>query len=132
MVEKEKYKIWYDEENGVLRVDIYDRFDSEAASGFLNFIRENFESEKHRYSLIYMGERAQPLPDKETRRTIREKAGLVNWDKIAILGAKPGLRIFSKILVAALGKSENTKFLATEEEALVWLKDEKEKEKESK
>jgi len=122
-----KYKIWYDEDNGIMRADIFETFDVEASSGFFGYIDKNFTNEQQRYLLAYVAEAAQELPSKETRRSLRENAPTVKWDKIALLGAKPGLRMFAKIIVAAAGKTKDTKFFTTEEKAIAWLKAEKEK-----
>jgi len=131
MIEKTKFKLWYDEENGVIRTVIFETLDAEASSSLFDSIRENFEPEKQRYFLADMtSEKAQTLHDKETRRTLREKMPLINWGKIAILGANPGVRMLTKIVMTAVGKARDAKFFDKEEEALAWLKAEKEKEKE--
>ncbi|TKJ43708.1 hypothetical protein CEE36_03205 [candidate division TA06 bacterium B3_TA06] len=132
MEEKEKYKIWFDEENEVMRAVLYQALDSEGTSGFFHFVKDNFEPELHRYFFIELAEESQTLHDKQTRKTIRETINLVNWGKIAIHGANPTLRMLGKIVFTAIGRGRDLKFFDTEEEALAWLKDEKGKEKESK
>jgi|GEM_PF-1212241 len=133
MIEKTEFKLWYDEENGVMRTVIFETLDAEASSSLFDSIKDNFEPEKHRYFLADMtSEKAQTLHDKATRRTLREKMPQVNWGKIAILGANPGLRMLTKIVMTAAGKARDAKFFDKEEEALAWLKAEKEKEKEKK
>jgi hypothetical protein len=131
MIEKPRFKLWYDEENEVIRAIILETLDAEASSSFLDSIKENFEPEKHRYFFVDLSpEKSQTLHDKETRRTLRKKMPQVNWSKIAILGANPGIRMLTKIIMAAAGKARNAKFFDNEEEGLAWLKAEKEKEKE--
>jgi len=132
MVEKEKYKIWFDQENEILRAEILEKFEPEDAVGFVDFLLKEFNPEQQRYFLVNIYHPAQVMPSKETRTTLREKGSLTNFYKMAICGAKPGLRMVGRIVVAAIGKANDSKFFATEEEALAWLKNEKEKEKESK
>ncbi len=124
-----KYKIWYDEDNGIMRAEIFEKFDVEDTSGFFDYVDKNFTDEQKRYLLAYVAEAAQDLPSKETRRSLRENAPAIQWDRIGLWGAKPGLRMLVKIILVAAGKTRNTKFFATEEEALVWLKTEKKKDK---
>lgn len=121
-----KYKVWYDEERGILCSDIVETFDVESATGFFNAVKD-FEPEKQRYFLVYLAEGAQPLPDRETRRTIREKAAGVNWGKLALIGVKPALKMVARIVMTAAGKAKDTMFFSTEEEALAWLEEEKKK-----
>jgi len=131
--EKMNYKAWYDEENGILRADILKKFEPEDTKGLMNVVNNEFTDEQRRYLLLTMFEDAQVMPSKETRKAMREAASLVKLSKIAMCGAKPTVRMLGKIVIAAMGKTEDSKFFATEEEALAWLKAEKEKEsKESK
>lgn len=123
-----KFKIWYEEDPGVLRADIYERFSLEEVNAFVDYIVDNYDEAKHKYALIYMGDEAQSMVDKETRKLVRERAQQVKWGKIAILGAKSFLRMFAKIAVTALGKADVTRFVDSEEEGLAWLKGEMEKE----
>jgi hypothetical protein len=124
-----KYKVWYDEENGVLRADVLDTFDAETATAFFKEVNGKYTEEQQNYFMAYMSEEAQRLVDKETRRAARDGAALLKWDKLAILGAKPGLRMVTKIVMTAVGKAKDTKFFDDEEKALAWLKTEKEKAK---
>lgn len=126
------YKAWYDEENGILRADILKKFEPEDTKGLMNVVNNEFTDEQRRYLLLTMFEDAQVMPSKETRKAMREAASLVKLSKIAMCGAKPTVRMLGKIVFAAMGKTKDSKFFATEEEALAWLKDEKGKEKESK
>ena len=128
MIEKPKFKLWYDEKTGLLYADILDTFDAETAKSFFQEVTNNFSEEQQRYFLVHMFEAAQKLVDKETRRSAREGTASVKWNRIAIWGAKASLRMVTKIVLLAVGKANETKFLETEEEALTWLKAEKEKE----
>jgi hypothetical protein len=128
MKEKDKSKLWYDEENGILWLEIFDKFETEDVESFINFLK-GFTPEQRRYlSVKIASERGQIIPDKEGRQVLKRDAQPLNLYKIAICGAKPTVRMFGKIAATALGRAKDTKFFATEEEAVAWLKAEKEKE----
>lgn len=117
-----KFKDAYDEKEGILRVDVLDTFDGETTFEFFTSMNEKYTPEQQRYCLIYMAEAAQRLVDKEVRRVAREKGALLKWDKLAIWGAKPGLRMVAKIVLTAIGKGNDTQFFENEQEAFSWLK----------
>lgn len=118
-----KYDINYDPKERLLLADILETFDEEAGAGFLEKLKNGFNDEQRRYMLAYMAEEAQPLPDKKTRRFLREKTAEVPLGKVAIYGAKPGLRMVAKIILAAVGKGGDAKFFSTREDAFSWLKE---------
>lgn len=123
------YKIWFDEKEGITRADIFESFNPEIATSFFDEIKDNFTEEQIKYFLACLGENAQDIIDRETRKVCTEKGKLIKWQKIALYGAKPGLRMLAKIVVKAMGRGKDTGFFATEEEALAWLNAAKEKEK---
>lgn len=132
MKEKDKSKLWYDEENGVLWLEIFDKFETEDVGSFFNSAK-GFTPEQRRYlSVKISSERGQIIPEKEGRQLLKKGAASLDLYKIAICGAKPAVRMFGRIAATALGRAKDTKFFATEEEAVAWLKAEKEKEQESK
>jgi hypothetical protein len=131
MEEEKKYKMWFDKESGILRTEIYVAFDPETATIYFDKILD-FPDEQQRYVMVLLGVDAQEVVGKETRKILREKTVRSKWEKIAIYGAKPALRMLAKIMVTAIGRAKNTKFYATEEECLDWLKAEMEKDKTAK
>lgn len=117
-----KYKIWFDEESGMLKSEIYETFDAETSSSFFDEMLNNYTPDQQRYCLISLGNNAQDMIDKETRRISKEKGSNLKWEKIAVYGAKPVLRMLAKIILKAIGKAKDTQFFETEEEAFAWLK----------
>ncbi len=126
--ELKHFKHWYDEKEGMLRVDVLQRFDAEATDKFFTTVAE-YTEEQQRYVLCFVDDDAQKLVDKETRKVAAEKGKLIKWSNIAIWGAKPGLRMVAKIVMTAIGKGNSTKFFKSEEESLAWLKKLQEKDK---
>ena len=129
---KSAYKLWFDEELGVLRFVVYRAFDADTARVFMDEIL-NYPEEQQRYLMASFGKDAQKVVDKETRQIIREKGKENKWRKIAIYGAKPGLKMLAKIVVtAAFGRGKETEFFLEEKEAVDWMKAEIEKDKAAK
>lgn len=124
-----KYDMSYDEKNKVLRAEVYEKFDAQTGVAFFKDFK-SYSDEQQRYLLANIYEPAQKLVDKETRRTMRENAKGLKWEKIAIIGAKASLRMVVKIVLTAAGKGKETQFFDAEEDALAWLKSEQEKAKE--
>lgn len=119
-----KYKVWFDNAKEILRADIYQRFDENDVNGFVDELMK-YESEKQKYFLVFMDDPAQELIDGKTRKLIATRAKEVHWGKIAIMGARPVLRMFAKIAVTAIGKSKDTGFFKDEQEAETWLAEQK-------
>jgi hypothetical protein len=118
-----KFKEWYDEKEGILYVDVIERLDAEAVGHLFTLIPQKYSKEQLRYWLVKISDEAQKLVDKETRQVAAEKIKVLHWDKIAFYGAKPGLRMISKIVLTAAGRGDTTKFFKNEEEARAWLKE---------
>lgn len=119
-----KYKVWFDEAKGILRADIYQRFEQNDVNGFVDELMK-YEGERQKYFLVFMDDPAQELIDGSTRKLIATRAKEVHWGKIAIMGARPVLRMFAKIAVTAIGKSKDTGFFKDEQEAEAWLAEQK-------
>lgn len=120
-----KYSAEYDEKEGILRIGVLERYDVPAVHSFFRDIREKFGIEKTRRILAFVAEPAQEIPDKETRKLLRNEAVTFDWGKIAVWGAKPALRMVSKILMVAIGKKDIVGFFDKETDAIAWLKADK-------
>jgi hypothetical protein len=121
MEAEKKFKIWFDGETGILRSEIYKPFNPERATAVFEEIFNNHSEEQQRYILVFLGPDAQAIIDKETRRLAREKTKDNKWEKIAIYGAKSGVRMLAKVVLTAIGKGKDTKFFPTEKECVEWL-----------
>ncbi len=128
METKKKFKLWYDEKEGVVRGEIYERFDAESLDQFYTEATK-YTPEQQRYVVGWLFDDAQQMVDKEARKVAKEKGNLVHFEKMALIGAKPVIRMIAKIVMTAQGRGNSFKFCATEEEALAWIREEKEKDK---
>lgn len=124
-----KFELTYDEKANVLRGDILDTFDEETTKEFFKALERDFSEEQRRFCMLVLTDAAQGLPTRETRKAMREEgSGFMSmWEKIAVVGAKPAVRTFGRVVMSAIGKGKDSRFCETEEEALSWFKEEQEK-----
>ncbi|NLI97510.1 STAS/SEC14 domain-containing protein [bacterium] len=123
-----KFKHWYDEKEGVLRGEIYERFNAETLEE-ISADLSKYTPEQQKYIVGHILDDAQQMPGKEERRIGKEKAGLVRFKKAAIWGAKPVIRMVASIVLTAQGRGKDVKFFVSEEEAIAWIREQKELEK---
>ncbi|NLI97513.1 STAS/SEC14 domain-containing protein [bacterium] len=121
---KEKFKLWYDEKEGVLRGEIYERFDVESLERFYNEATKYTPEQQH-YVVGWLYDEAQKMVGKEERKIAKEKGDLVHFKKMALLGAKPVIRMVAQIVMSAQGRGKDFKFFDSEEEALAWIREQK-------
>jgi hypothetical protein len=126
MIERKKFKHWYDEKEGFLHVNVLERYDPESTELFFSDMGQ-YPEEQQRYVLCFVDDDAQKLVDKETRKVAAEKGKVIKWGNIAIWGAKPGLRMVAKIVLTAVGKGRDLKFFDNEEDCVTWLKERQQK-----
>jgi len=60
---------------------------------------------------------------KAEREAFKKFAEMLIYEKNAVIGAEPKVRMLIKIALALLGKSRSTSFFETKDEALAWLKE---------
>ena len=124
-----KYILKYDEEQGILYFEVFEKFGSDDVVSFIDSVNNDFTLEQRRYLLTKISSpHIQILPDREGRQILRKGAPTLGFAKIAVCNANPSIRMFGKIIVTAVGKSRDTRFLETVDEGVAWLKTEKEKE----
>lgn len=126
----DKYVISYDDDNDVLILKILEILSAEKLDELIPQFEELFEGKQRRYILVDMTESAQfdsKKMDKQMRNSYKELLKKMDAEKTAIYGTTPALRMVAKIALAVVGKSDDTYFCKTKEEALAWLKENTEK-----
>lgn len=116
----------FDEEHGVLRMEIPSywepgHFDENEAFEIIDQVQELYKDREHRYMLVDVSRSPGSGVSKEFRRWMAEQATRIGLEKVAIVGASPITRMVSRIVMAALGKSNDSRFFRTDDEALRWL-----------
>ena len=125
MPESEKYKIWWDEENQIIR---YKQFEDQNFTPEL--AQENSEkidrilNEKHinRYLLDLVN--LTTIPDRNARKAIIGLANKYSFLKIAILSRHTAMRVLINFVVTSAGHRK-IKAFTDEAEAIKWLREEK-------
>jgi hypothetical protein len=118
------YKIWYDEEYGVLYVKTLTMLTGTDIHEIMPEMNRILEDKPHRYIIGDLSENPPGLLTKEARQAFKEYAKDFKVDKAAITGTTPATRMITKIAISIMGMSNIAKFFKTKEEALRWLKGE--------
>ncbi|NLI97509.1 hypothetical protein GX441_02480 [bacterium] len=121
---KEKFKVWYDEKEGVLQTEIYETFDVETLNQYFTEVSK-YTPEQQSYFIGWMYDDAQKMPDKEARRIAKEKIKDLHFKKVVAIGAKPVIRMVYTIVITAIGRKKDFFFCDTVEEGLTWLREQK-------
>jgi hypothetical protein len=119
-----KHKAYYDEEHGMVCMEINGEFTSQEASELLDEVEKLLEGKPQRYLLNDVSKSPNVTIDRETRKLLQKRGAEIEFDKMAFVGVTPMNRMMAKIVMAVLGKSKDTAFFDTSEDALSWLKGE--------
>jgi hypothetical protein len=119
------YEMRFDEENGVLLVKTLAMLEKADVEEIIPKVAEMLAGKEHRYILGDLSQNPSGLLSKDARNAFKENAEKLMVDKIAIIGANHSIRMIAKIALTIMGKSGIAKFFKTEEEAIKWLKEEK-------
>lgn len=117
------YALWFDDKKGVLYIRTTGMLSKPDIDMVTVDLEKGFEGKTERLVLVDVSESPVNLIDRDARRALRASGSVINFDKIALVGAVPTTRMIAKIAMGIIGKSDVTKFFKTEEEALRWLKE---------
>lgn len=123
------YRLWFNDEHGVLYVQVLRTLTKEDIEAIIPEIKINLDGKPHRYLLGDLSEQRTEdgILDKEARQALRELASDADYDKIAVIGVRPMTMMIAKIGISVAGKGDISRFFKTEDEALTWLKEDKER-----
>lgn len=118
------YKLWYDEELKALRIKIIAMLTKEDAKILLPLVNKRLKDKPHRYLVVDLSDiPIQQMLDKESRLAFRNAASEPgDYDKVAIFGAIPVVRMLARIILVVTGVSKVTRFFAGSKDALAWIK----------
>lgn len=119
-----KHKLYYDEENKLVVLEVEDEFTLEEAKETMKLMRDSF-ADKAPYSFLLDLEKLSSDLDRDTRRLLQTEAGNVGIARMAMVVTSPMTRMTAKIVLSVIGKRNETGFFKTRDEALAWLKGEK-------
>jgi hypothetical protein len=120
MMSEDRFEIWWDAEEEIVRARAFGELDEEAAEGIR---RETARmAAEHGYRLDWLIDLSQMTKaTSKARKTLAEASGHPSIHKYAFTGASTFIRTVANF-VAAAGGQKNARHYATEEEALKWLK----------
>jgi hypothetical protein len=123
-VNTEAYKVWFDQEQGVLYVKTFKTIDAEEIHQLIPQVEKSLEGKPERHIIGDLSENPTDPLTKQARQAFKQYANSLNYDRIAIIGVNPLTRMIVKIAVKIIGQSDKTQFFNNEAEALRWLKGE--------
>lgn len=116
------YKVWYDTELKAAHLKIINMSTKEDVEGYMPALDRLLKDKPDRHVLVDLSDNPPGLLDKPARKAFRDYAESLRFDKIAMHGANPVIRMVAKVAVSALGMAHITKFFETKDEAIAWLK----------
>jgi len=121
MISNINFKVWWDENDEIVRAQAYDELDEKAALGILQETKKM--AQKHGDNLNWIIDLSQMTKATSKARKILAKAsGHPSTQKYAFCGASIFIRTVANFLTAAAGQ-KNARHFATEKEALMWIKE---------
>jgi hypothetical protein len=119
------YETWYDEKHEVLYLKTFHTMTEEDVREAMALSETKYKGIDIQYALVDMSEATAEPISKGARKAFKEHTGIMNYKKVAVVGANPAVRMLAKVALAVIGKSKVTRFFKTEAEALAWLKGKK-------
>lgn len=116
-----KHKIWFDDAVGACWMELVGTVTAGEMSDMLEQCHQLLKDKSPRHLITDHTESPEGV-SRAVRKVLEEEAPKVNADKHAFIGTKASNRMLAKIIIAIIGKSKNTKFFKTKEEAFAWFK----------
>jgi len=118
-----RHEIAFDKKERILTVRVEDAFTMEEAIELENKMNEIVPGDD-KYKLLIDVRKSSAKLDKDIRRRLQGQMADERIANVAVLVSNPAVRMIGKVIIAAMGKSADTRFFSTDEEALLWLKGE--------
>ncbi len=110
----------YDYEHDVVMLKVKGPFTADDACAFSSQARAFLEGRAKRYIIVDLAE-AGALAGTEARKVMAENLRTMEVTHLAMINARPAVRIMGKILVKLTGGPVESGFFASRDEALSWL-----------
>ncbi|MBD3285313.1 hypothetical protein GF338_03150 [candidate division WOR-3 bacterium] len=118
-----KYKVWHDKDNDVIRFSQNESLNADDIREVTPQIEKLARDTGLKHIIIDLSKGATATLDKGARQALKEFAMPDMFDKIAIFGANPAMKMIAKVIFTITRSSESTNFFKTEDDALAWLKE---------
>jgi len=115
-----KHKIWYDQENDLLRQEIHGEYSSAEAEELGQMYLEMLEGKPHRQLIVDLSD-AGGVECRETRNITSAMLRQAEITHSAFVGASATARMIARIMMKLGGEELPTKFVKVDEEAVTWI-----------
>lgn len=119
-----KHKIWYDQDNEVLRQQVIGEYSSQEARESGAEYSNGLEEKPYRHLIVDLSQ-AGKMQDRQTRKITNESLENADISAVAFVGATAATRMIAKVLMKLGSSRIATDFFKTDEEALAWLKNQR-------
>ena len=119
-----KHKIWYDQDNEVLRQEVIGAYSSQEAKASGAEYRKELEGKAVRHLIVDLTQ-AGKMQDRQTRKTTSECLEDAEIDAVAFVGATAATRMIAKVLMKLGFNKIATDFFKADKDAVAWLKNQR-------
>jgi len=116
-----KHKLWYDEENEILKLQVIGKYSSQEAREVSASLGELLKGRPHRQFIVDLSQ-AGKMESRETRKIQNDGLKQAQLTHVAFVGASAGPRMIARILIKLGSLNVSNTFCETIDEAVRWLK----------
>ncbi len=116
-----KHKLYYDGKIKIVILEVSGEYTVEDARETIKLLSDSF-TDKVPYPLLIDLSNLTGSLDKETRKLLQAGTTNIGASRVALAVANPIIRMTGKVIIAAMGKEDESGFFKTTEEAMAWLK----------
>jgi len=115
-----KHKIWYDQDNEVLRQEVIGAYSSQEAKDSSLEYKNCLEDKPYRQLIVDLSQ-AGKMQDRQTRKITSESLEDADISAVAFVGATAATRMIAKVLMKLGSNNISTNFFKADDEAVNWL-----------
>ncbi|MBN2379302.1 STAS/SEC14 domain-containing protein [candidate division WOR-3 bacterium] len=119
-----KHNIYYDSDSQVVVMQVIGEVNADDAAMMMEKLSGLLANNSGTNILADFRQSPNLNLDRQSRGIIQNAAKKFKFGKAALVGVSPVTRMIAKVILAVLGKIEESRFFNAEDEALAWLKGE--------
>ena len=119
-----EHKVWYDEENELLRLAVIGPYSTQEAKDLEKSFHELLVGKAYRQLLVNLSG-AGPMESRETRKIQNEILKEIEITDVAYVGAAAAPRMIAKVMMKLGSLNASTEFVKTDDEGITWLKNQR-------
>ena len=116
-----KHKVWYDEKNQVVRLQVIGVYSSQEAEESGKLYKDVLEGKPYRQLIVDLSQSGE-MESRETRKITNNYLKQAEFSDVAYFGANSTRRMIAKVLMKLSSLNIFSDFFKNEEEAINWLK----------